>query len=284
MVTVKLLAKNLVKYISFLTIRFRTFLFKGIYLRKIFFNLAPIHYKVRKYRNMQKKSYRAYTVTAELSKKLCVGHFEAHQKYPYMDFLLEHASGKKNTALDFGCGPARMMLQMLNLFEKVDGMDIDSRNLIYADSYLVANGVNRNRFNLYLGNGLNIKPIPQITYDFVYSTICLQHIAVYKIRRQIFVDILNLLTAGGTACIQVGYGWQGPAGWFQNKWDAPITNGGFDASIPDLLTLNKVQEDFLEIGFSKVHMEIKPSPHPELNNEYHPFWLFIHLENKGILN
>jgi hypothetical protein len=288
----KFTGKNLVKYCFFLTIRIiflfkktRAYFFKGIFLlRKFLINSAPLHYKAKIYRNMQKKRYRAYTITAEQSKKLCVGHFETHQKYPYINFLLEHATGKKNNALDFGCGPARMMLQMLSHFEKVDGMDIDSRNLIYADSYLVANDINRNRFNLYLGDGLGVKPLPPITYDFIYSTICLQHISVYKIRRQMFVDILNLLTVGGTVCIQVGYGWQGPAGWFENRYDALITNGGFDASIPDLLTLDKVEEDLLEIGFSKVQMKIKPSPHPELNNEYHPFWLFIHLENKRVLN
>ena len=159
-------------------------------------------------------------------------------------------------------------------------MDIDPRNLEYASAYLEFNGISPNRYNLYLGDGLGINPMPnESKYDFIYSTICLQHIAVYKIRRQILVDTLNLLAIGGTACIQVGYGWKGPAGWFDNHYDAIGTNGGFDASIPDAMTLDSVKRDLLEIGFSKVHMVLKPSPHPELNNEYHPYWLFMHLEN-----
>jgi SAM-dependent methyltransferase len=205
---------------------------------------------------MQKKSYRGYTVTGEASRKLCVGHFETHQRYPYTKFLLQHSSGPRNTERDFGCGPAKMMLQMLDHFEKVDGMDIDRRNLIYADQELPANSINPNRLNFYLGNGLGIQPMPPTKYDFIYSTICLQHIAVYNVRRQIFVDCLNLLNAGGTACIQVGYGWQGPAGWFENKYDALSTNGGFDASIPDSQTLQKVEQDLLQIGFYKIKIQI----------------------------
>lgn len=221
-------------------------------------------------------------MTQDGALQVCVGNLTDHEAYPYEDYLLEHtrkAGNKTGHALDFGCGPGRMMSRMAKYFDKIDGLDLDERNLKWASTYLRQRGLDSRDYRLFLADGLSCGPLPPDTkYEFIYSTIVLQHIAVYSIRRNIFAGMRDLLTESGTACLQVGFGWDGGADWFDDYFQAMSTNGGLDACIADETRLAAVIEDFKELGFSSVVVERKPSPHPGRPRDlYHPEWLFIHL-------
>ena len=58
--------------------------------------------------------------------QLCVGEFDAHESYPYEDYLLEEYSGPRGIALDFACGMGRMMSRFKPLFDVVDGVDLSA--------------------------------------------------------------------------------------------------------------------------------------------------------------
>lgn len=225
---------------------------------------------------MQKREYRRYTANLEDAKNLCVGMFAAHENYPYEQYLLQGYEGPRIQALDFGCGIGRMMNRMLKHFEFVDGIDLMQENLNFASQYLSQeNGIRENRYRLYKSDGMGCK-IEDRKYDFIYSTICLQHIPVYEIRRRIFEDFFSLLNPTGACCLQVGFGWSSGVTWFENYYAAKGTNAQCDASIPDESFLPAIQEDFESMGFRNIRFQKGPSPHPEVT-DYHKEWLFIHM-------
>lgn len=225
---------------------------------------------------MQLTTYSKYTKTFSDSKNLCVGEFEAHQNYPYEKYLLEHFNGDSGTALDFACGMGRMMARMLTHFKTVDGVDLNQSNLDYADTYLHDLDINKKRYNLYLSNGIGVTGINK-EYDFIYSTIALQHICVYEIRLAIFRDLFSYLKSGGSCCFQMGYGWDNGIHWFSNNFTARSTNAGSDVCIPNSDHLMLITQDFKSIGFRDIKYEFKVSPYPKFGNKYHPIWIFIHM-------
>ena len=246
-----------------------------------FYNVVlPARIGKLKYSRMQKRQYKKYTRTYEDSKDLCTGTFEDHEAYPYEQYLLEKYEGRFHYALDFGCGMGRMIKRMLKFFECVDGADLMQENLDYARHYLTEeNQIDESRYHLFKTDGLGCKITAPHKYDFIYSTICLQHIAVHKIRYQICCDLYRLLKGNGQCCLQMGFGWDNGVYWLNNEYGARSTNGGLDVSIPDESHLPTIENDFKKIGFNKVEFVIKDSPHKDNANIrcYHPYWVFIHL-------
>ena len=231
---------------------------------------------IRKYNKMQIKSYKDYTKNYEDAKNLCVGNFEAHERYPYEDFLLEEYKGKKDSALDFACGMGRMMNRMFAEFQVVDGVDLSRENIKYAEKYLHEKGIDSKRYTLFQSDGKGVNGINK-KYNFIYSTIALQHISVYTIRRKIFSDLFDLMEDGGQGCFQMGFGYDNGVHWFDNNFTARSTNGGSDVCIPNNDHLESIAEDFKSIGYSNIKFNFHISPHPEWGDKYHPIWLFISL-------
>lgn len=142
---------------------------------------------------MQVDEYGKYSKTYDSCKDKCVGNWDAHELYPYDTYLLENYDGKFNKALDFGCGMGRMIKRMLSKFTKVDGADLISQNLEHAKIYLEKDLTN---VNLFKTDGLSCS-IDSEDYDFIYSTICLQHICVHETRFSIIKDFYKLLNETG---------------------------------------------------------------------------------------
>lgn len=243
-----------------------------------FFQFSP-EYGSKHYANMQKKIYNRQTLSFLESKNLCVGAFTAQENYPYKKFLLEHYKGKYDRALDFACGMGRMMRHMSNNFQIIDGVDLVKNNLDYANTFLKDNGINSKNFNLYHSDGLSVKLPIENKYDFIYSTIALQHICVHKIRLKIIKDLYEHLNQDGSMCLQFGFGYDNGIRYFDNFFAARSTNSGNDVCIPNENFLPLIEKEFLDIGFKKVIFELKISPHPLKGNLYHPIWIFIHLKN-----
>ena len=246
------------------------------FFRSYFYKLSP-NSGIRRYQDMQETAYKKYTKNFDDSKNLCVGSFEVHEQYPYDEYLLEHYSGNSKAALDFACGMGRMMNRMQKYFEKVDGVDLSQENLDHARNFLKGKGISDNKFSLFKSDGIGVKVINK-KYDFIYSTIALQHICVHSIRLEIFKDLYHLLNDDGSCCFQMGYGWDNGLNWFENNYVARSTNAGSDVAIPNSYHLEDISKEFASIGYKNIQYEFKITPHPELGNKYHPIWIFIHME------
>jgi hypothetical protein len=242
------------------------------------YQLFPESVGVSMYSKMQKAVYKKATTNQENIKDLCVGNFDDHEKYPYEKCLLEKFTGPKKYALDFGCGMGRMMRRMLAIFEHVDGADLEINNLNYATVYLnEENNLPKKSFDLFQTNGTGCDIKSSHKYNFIYSTICLQHISVYKIRHRIFSDLYHLLEDGGQCCFQLGFGWDNGIHWFDNIYGAKSTNGNCDVTIPNEKHLKAIELDFIKMGFKNISFTIKESPHTNSGLHYHTKWIYIHL-------
>ncbi len=216
--------------------------------------------KNNKYTDMQRNFYNA---TADI---MAIENHRGHDSNPdYYGALLDNVklyptNWKDKTALDFGCGIGRNIDNLLRLapWQSVDGCDISSENIVRADDFLLKLGYDKSRFNLYTTTGTTLAPIENELYDFVMSTIVLQHIAVHEIRMSLLKDIYRVMKPGGMFSFQMAQYDKAKikcASYFDNTWEASGTNGAFDVSVNDPQDL---VNDLSAIGFTNIEFVIKP--------------------------
>ena len=148
---------------------------------------------------MQKGVYENSGVKSES----IVGFYDWHEEFPYETQLLyQYGDLRKpvfedfhdKIALDFACGPGRMIPRMSKLFQRVDGADISER--------LINEARRKNPgSNFFCTNGDDLGNTPKSNYDFVYSTIALQHIAVREIRLNILQQIKYSCNCTNQRCL-----------------------------------------------------------------------------------
>ncbi len=197
-----------------------------------------------------------------------VGSFDAHNNWPDYEILFERIDNQsEKIGLDFACGPGRNIVRYKNRFKRLDGVDISPVNIEKATSYIQNNGVDA---NLYVSSGVNLDCISSDEYDFVMSTIALQHICVYDIRYSIMKDIYRVLNKGGIFSAQMGYGSPSPmtVGYYENYYDARESNRSCDACIE---SPEQLEKDLIEIGFTDFQYKItQVGP-----GDVHPNWIFF---------
>jgi ubiquinone/menaquinone biosynthesis C-methylase UbiE len=174
-------------------------------------------------------------------------------------------------ALDFACGKGRNVTNMLSLcnWDRVDGIDISEGNILHnKNEYQSQNS------NWYCNNGIDVSELNSNEYDFIMSTIALQHIPVYDIRRSLIGDLFRTLKSGGLFSFQMGYGsdLQSKLGfrvaYFENYYDAKGTNSDCDVRIQNI---EDVVNDLANIGFVNIETEIRES----YSDWGHPQWIYI---------
>jgi len=108
-------------------------------------------------------------------------------------------------ALDFGCGLGRLSQALGSHFMHVDGVDISSSMIQKANA--LNKFPSKVHYHLNLRSDLNAFESEQ--YDFVYSSICLQHIPI-KFQLNYISDFMRLLKKGGVAYFQTihAHGWR----------------------------------------------------------------------------
>ncbi len=235
------------------------------------------------YVGMQKRYYE----NPELDPKVhVVGNYGWHQEFPYEQYLLNRdgvtplfESLNDKLALDFGCGPGRMIKRMQKLFKRVDGADISQRLLDLAKEKCP-------EAKLYQTNGYNVGGAADNTYDFVYSTISMQHIASNSVRMKILADMKRILKSNGCVCLQMGFNhnYNSPqhAHWREDRFDARGTNSACDVVINDH-TIDQVEEDFNLIGYKDFSWWLCSvyDKFDNLNGQVHPtdywptHWIFL---------
>ncbi len=201
---------------------------------------------------------------------------EEHNTNPdYWNILLGDLQTKEKwdgrVALDFACGKGRNVTNMFNLCDwaRVDGVDISEGNISYnKNEYASQNS------NWYCNNGTDVSELKDNEYDFIMSTIALQHIPVYDIRKSLITDLFRTLKSGGIFSFQMGYGdnLESELGrrvsYFENHYDATGTNSVCDVRIQNE---EDVIKDLTEMGFVNITTQIRES----YSDSGHPQWIYI---------
>lgn len=238
--------------------------------------IAELYFKGDKsasYTHMQEVTYEV--LSWRDAKSECVGSFEEHEAYPYEDLLLKKYNGEFKKALDFGCGMGRMIKRFSSIFEGVDGIDISENNLKLAREYCQSM---KTKPNLYKTDGMYFNNINDETYDFIYSTIAMEHIAPYSVRLKILEEMYRTLKKSGSISIQMCYiddiknhykyienaakkkPETGIAEWREDATWAARTNSHYDVKL-DKKSLNLVEEDLTNIGFKDIDFHFEVPPH-----------------------
>jgi len=231
---------------------------------KIFKSLSFQKPTLNNFIKMQKKLYRNGTSD----------HLEHNDNPDYWHILLGDINKNFNgkSALDFGCGKGRNISNLLSLakFAIVDGADLSSENIKYC-----RNNFKGNTHTFFLTSGTDTGETKSDYYDFVMSTITLQHIPIYQIRRSILVDILRVLRPGGLFSFQMGFGsdledvlGRPRSKYFEDAIYAKSTNGNHDVRILDS---EELVSDLVQIGFSNIETQIKSS----FSDIGHPSWIYV---------
>ncbi|WP_020006090.1 class I SAM-dependent methyltransferase [Brachyspira innocens] len=254
------------------------------------------------YTKMQKNFYENKDIPSEV----IVGNYQWHENYPYETFLLyEYGDIRKpifddfsnKIALDFACGPGRMINRMKKIFKKVNGCDIAQRLLDEAKQL-------NPKSEFYLTSGDNLGNVENDYYDFIYCTISMHHIACHSIRQNIVKNIHKALKKNGKITLQLAYNKDVPytkenklfindklvivkekipmADYLSDDSSAMYTNGGFDVGI-GLKDLDNLKKDFIEI-FGNCHIWFSQVSHyyDDLLSAQHykecwaTDWIYIH--------
>jgi ubiquinone/menaquinone biosynthesis C-methylase UbiE len=199
-----------------------------------------------------------------------VGSYDEHNRWPDYDrYLMRYVTEqhKDKVALDFACGPGRNIIKYNHLFSRVDGADIALNNLIKAKENLDFHKVEAP--NLYHTDGTGLGDAQDNAYDFIFSTIAMQHICVHQIRYKIFQDMYRCLRKLGRISIQMGFGVSpGKAGYYDNVYDATRTNSGHDTMVEDA---DYVDLDLKRIGFNNFEYWVRQRG----PGDSHPYWIFF---------
>ncbi|GEM_PF-1036968 len=240
-----------------------------------FLKIAKLHFfqwlmlsGSQRYAYMQKLFYNQ---RASLSGDCVVGSYEEHNFWKdYDEYLMKYVddSFKDALVLDFGCGPGRNIIKYANRFKRLDGVDISEKNIENAKENLALHGITNSK--LYVNNGIDLKGMPSSEYDFVMSTICMQHICVYSTRYSLLEEFFRVLKKGGRISIQMGYGKNAPDSvpYEANNINAFTTNRGCDTRVE---SQEQIKKDLDAIGFTNFEYWIRPTG----PGDTHPNWIFF---------
>jgi SAM-dependent methyltransferase len=104
----------------------------------------------------------------------------------------------RERALDFGCGPGRLSQALTEHFERVDGVDISPSMIDLARRY------NRrpDRCDYHTLGADDLRLFPDAHFDFIYTTMTLQHLKPRYMRRYL-EEFLRVLRPDGLLIFQV---------------------------------------------------------------------------------
>jgi len=225
-----------------------------------------------KYIYMQRSSYDCASTERDPLEAV-VGSFSAHDSWTdYDDYLLKYIDGtyRMGFALDFGCGPGRHLIKYHSRFKRLDGCDISEKVLDLALERIM-DYKKLKPPQLYPGKGDGVNDsIADGTYDFVMSSITLQHICAWTIRVKILRDIFRILKEGGRFSAQMGYGVPSPrtVPYYTDYYKAMNTNRAMDTSVKDPW---QIGQDLEDIGFRDFEHWIRPVGPGDI----HPNWIFF---------
>jgi SAM-dependent methyltransferase len=223
---------------------------------------------VNDYTDMQRNFYVKESTT--MRKANHSGHNANPDYWNILLGLLNFGDWSDKRVLDFGCGCGRNVANILNGWNigEVHGCDISETNIEYCNQYIPTVS-NKTNYEFFVNDGQSLRPAQSNYYDMIVSTIVLQHICVYSIRRMILEDMYRCLKPGGILSIQMGFGYGHPntARYYEDVVDATTTNSGYDVRI---ISLDEPINDLSSIGFINVGTNISASW-----EDSHQNWIYI---------
>jgi 2-polyprenyl-3-methyl-5-hydroxy-6-metoxy-1,4-benzoquinol methylase len=105
---------------------------------------------------------------------------------------------QKTTALDFGCGVGRLTEALAAHFERVCGVDISPAMIQHARSYQPSTG----RSEYVVNESGDLRRFPAGQFDFIYSSITLQHMPV-RFAKKYIAEFLRVLSPDGLLLFQL---------------------------------------------------------------------------------
>jgi SAM-dependent methyltransferase len=217
------------------------------------------------YTKMQKDAYEGSAPQMNVD-----NHMHHNGNQDYWDILVNDTEScyRSKIGLDFGCGCGRNVQNIWMRFKRMDGVDISDGNLVFSRENLSKAGAPGDRYKFIPCNGVDLSNLKSDEYDFIMSTIVLQHIAVHEIRLNYFKEFFRIARSGALLSFQMGYGhgW-GKADYYDNDWNALGTNSAHDTRVtsPDQL-----RGDLEEVGFVGFSSQIRPAYW-----DHHPHWIYV---------
>ncbi|HYL39282.1 MAG TPA: class I SAM-dependent methyltransferase [Bryobacteraceae bacterium] len=122
-----------------------------------------------------------------------------------------HRLGQKKSALDFGCGVGRLTQALAAHFDRVCGVDLSPAMIQHARRY------NRqgDRCEYILNESGDLRRFPGDRFDFIYSSLTLQHMPPRFAARYI-AEFLRILSPAGLLLFQLPSRRRGPLGWLRS--------------------------------------------------------------------
>jgi len=116
--------------------------------------------------------------------------------------VLEVASGVGNPeryeqALDFGCGVGRLTNALARRFDEVIGIDISQEMITLARRL-----ASRENCSFELSTGADLQQFGSASFDFVYSSLVLQHLPRRRLVQAYLGEFLRVLRPGGLTVFQ----------------------------------------------------------------------------------
>jgi ubiquinone/menaquinone biosynthesis C-methylase UbiE len=222
-----------------------------------------------KYTIMQKAYYDNEGVTGNMNRENHCGH---NANPDYWEILVKDSEDPEflsKVGLDFACGCGRNVINLINRFKRMDGVDISPELIKETDKNLKQLNFDDTKYKLYTCNGVSLDTIESNTYDFVMTTIALQHICVYDIRLSYFKEFFRVMRSGGILSFQMGFGNKKPGTvkYYENYYDATSTNSGCDVRVEDP---NDIINDLKNIGFKNITYQIRNSW-----DDGHHEWIYL---------
>ena len=222
--------------------------------------------KENNFTNMQKHAYRSGTSN----------HLEHNDNPDYWDILLGDIKNKEKwegkMALDFASGKGRNVNNLLSLanWQRVDGVDISEGNIEHC-----IKTYDPNKTKWFCNNGVDLSGLESNTYDFAMSTIALQHIPVYSIRKSIMTEILRVMKPGALFSFQMGFGpdlsdtmGRPRSSYYEDSFEATGTNSLHDVRVQ---SESEIIDDLTNIGFTSIETIIRKP----FSDHGHPQWIYV---------
>ena len=200
---------------------------------------------------------------------------ENHNANPeYYSILLKHIIDNREnwinkSALDYGCGKGRNVSNLLKLsnWKNVDGVDISTENITQCKK-----NFDQSKSTFIKNNGSDISEIANDSYDFIMSTIVLQHLCVHELRYKIKLEIFRSLKPSGIFSFQMGCDFINKNSknhnYYANNYTAMSSNGENDVEISNVENLI---DDLTKIGFKDISYKISKS----WDDNQHPQWIYV---------